>query len=189
MTFRTFIPAVTYFGLTNAPPTFQRIVHQDLEPLFQKYPRSFGNYLDDTWIITDDNQEGVKCHRLITQELLQLLKDKSYFLKASKCEFEVREMDLLGWRVGNGEIRIDLSKIAGLKEWPLILKSKLHVQKTMGILNYIRPSIKGYAEMAQPITNSIKKENEPFTWTTECRNALERLVNRDRHIGTSSEIP
>ena len=55
MTFRTFIPAVTYFGLTNAPPTFQRVVHQDLEPLLQKYPREFGNYLNDTWIVMDDN--------------------------------------------------------------------------------------------------------------------------------------
>ena len=28
--FGTYIPKVTYFGLTNAPPTFQRIIHQDL---------------------------------------------------------------------------------------------------------------------------------------------------------------
>jgi len=29
-TFGTYIPQVTYFGLTNAPPTFQRVIHQDL---------------------------------------------------------------------------------------------------------------------------------------------------------------
>ena len=28
--FRTFIPNITYFGLMNAPPTFQRVVHLDL---------------------------------------------------------------------------------------------------------------------------------------------------------------
>jgi hypothetical protein len=31
--FGTFIPNVTYFGLTNATPTFQRVVHLDLHPL------------------------------------------------------------------------------------------------------------------------------------------------------------
>jgi len=29
-TFGTYIPRVTYFGLTNAPPTFQQVIHQDL---------------------------------------------------------------------------------------------------------------------------------------------------------------
>ena len=65
-TFGTFIPAVTYFSLTNAPPTFQRVVYQDLEPLLQKYPKEFGNHLNDTWIIMDDIQKGIKHHRLIT---------------------------------------------------------------------------------------------------------------------------
>jgi len=29
----------------------ERIIHQDLRPILQKYPKNFGNYLDDTWII------------------------------------------------------------------------------------------------------------------------------------------
>ena len=66
--FRTFIPAVTYFSLTNVPPTFQRVVHQDLEPLLQKYPREFGNYLDNTWIVMNDDQKGIERHRQITWE-------------------------------------------------------------------------------------------------------------------------
>ena len=115
---------------------------------------------------------------------LQLLKDKSYFLKASKCEFKVQEMDLLGWRAGNGELRIDPSKIAGLKEWLLVLKNKLHVQKMMGVLNYLQSSIKGYGEIAKPINDSIKKENKPFIWMTECRNALKRLID----IATSEPV-
>jgi len=37
-TFGTYIPKVTYFGLTNAPPMFQQVIHQDLQPVLQKYP-------------------------------------------------------------------------------------------------------------------------------------------------------
>ena len=50
--FGTYIPRVTYFGLTNAPPTFQRVIHQDLRPILQKYPQNVGNYLDDVWVVT-----------------------------------------------------------------------------------------------------------------------------------------
>ena len=102
--FGTYIPKVTYFGLTNAPPTFQRIIHQDLRPILQKYPRAFGNYLDDTWIVTRKTPEGRALHRRITHELFDLLESKSYFLKLGKCQFKQESIDLLGWTVGNGEI-------------------------------------------------------------------------------------
>jgi len=102
--FGTYIPKVTYFGLTNAPLAFQRIMRRDLEPLLQKYPRNVDNYLDDIWIVTKGDQEGKQLHRQLTHKLLELLEAKSYFLKLSKCQFEQKEMDLLGWRVGNGEI-------------------------------------------------------------------------------------
>ena len=104
MMFGTYIPRVTYFGLTNAPPTFQWIIHQDLQPILQKYPKSFRNYLDDTWIITQKDQEGRALHKQITYELFDLLEKKSYFLKLEKCQFKQESMDLLGWTVGNREI-------------------------------------------------------------------------------------
>ena len=45
-----------------------------------------------------------KLHEQITHKVLQLLEEKSYFLKLSKCKFVVETMNLLGWQVGNGEI-------------------------------------------------------------------------------------
>ena len=84
----------------------------------------FGNYLDDVWIVTNDDQKGMELHRQITKELLRTLKRNSYFLKLSKSQFEVEEINLLGWLVGNGSIRIDLDKIAGLKNWPTELKDE-----------------------------------------------------------------
>ena len=108
------MPNVTYFGLTNAPPMFQWVLQTDLQPLLQKYPKEFGNYLDDVWIVTKKNQQGTELHQKITHKLFDLLEEKSYFLKLSKLQFQVQEMDLLGWKVRNGEIRIDPDKIAGL---------------------------------------------------------------------------
>ena len=85
-------------------------------------------------------------------------------------------MDLLGWMVGNGEIRINPNKIAGLKTWPTELTTHKQAQVTMGLMNYIRPAIKGYTEMARLITEAMKKKNLLFKWTKECKEALERLI-------------
>ena len=60
--FGVYIPKVTYFGLTNAPPVFQRAMQRDLRTLLQKYPKEFGNYLDDVWIVTKADKEGTARH-------------------------------------------------------------------------------------------------------------------------------
>ena len=123
-------------------------MQRDLRELLQKYPKEFGNYLDDVWIVTNDDQEGVELHRQITKELLRTLKRNLYFLKLSKSRFEVKEIDLLGWLVGDGSIRIDPDKIAGLKDWPTELKDEEEVRSTMGLLGYHRKHIKGFAKIA-----------------------------------------
>ena len=43
----TFIPQVMYFGLMNALPFFQRMIHRDFCELLQRYPENLGNYIDD----------------------------------------------------------------------------------------------------------------------------------------------
>ena len=173
--FGVYVPNVTYFGLTNAPPTFQRVLQTDLQPLLQKYPKEFGNYLDDVWIVTKKNQQGTELHRKITHELFDLLEEKSYFLKLSKSQFEVQEMDLLGWKVGNGEIRIDPDKIAGLQDWPTVLKDLKQLRTTLGITGYHRRFVKGYAEIAKPLTELTKKD-VPFEWTNQHTKAVETLI-------------
>ena len=70
---------------------FQQVLQTDLQPLLQKYPKEFGNYLDDVWIVTWKDQQGTEQHRKITHELFKLLEQKSYFLKLSKSQFEVSE--------------------------------------------------------------------------------------------------
>jgi len=60
-----YIPRVTYFGLTNAPPMFQRVIHQDLQPILQKYPQEVGNYLDEIWIVMKKDKEGRIQHKEI----------------------------------------------------------------------------------------------------------------------------
>ena len=84
-------------------------------------------------------------------------------------------MEILGWQVGAGGIRIDPSKIAGIREWPRQLKDVKQVRSTLGILGYQRPFIKNFATIARPLHNLTKKDT-PFEWTQECTDTLEQLI-------------
>jgi len=113
-------------------------------------------------------------HRQMNHRLLQIFEEHLYFLKPSKCVFEQPEVDFLGVHLGHGEISIDPSKIAGIKDWPTTLKSVKEVRSTLGVLGFQRPFIPGFATIAKPLTNLLKKTS-PFLWTQECTTALTTL--------------
>src|SRR3984893_14346714 len=100
--FGTYVPRVMYFGLCNAPPFFQRTMNRDFMPLLQQYPDELGNYMDDWWIATTDDDEGRKRHKTINHEFLDHMEKHSYFLKPSKCQFETNSIKILGWIVARG---------------------------------------------------------------------------------------
>ena len=152
-------------------------MHRDFRALLQKYPDNLGNYMDDWWIATPDGEEGVKLHKKIVHAFLDQMEECSYFLKPKKCQFEKDHMEILGWLVGGGTVRIDPAKVKGISEWPRDLKSAHEVRSTLGILGYQRPFIQGFAAIAKPLTNLTKKDT-PFEWTPECRKALDTLIER-----------
>ena len=154
----TFIPTVMTFGFCNAPSIFQRAMNRDLEPLKQKYPNNFANYMDDVAIGTDNSPSGRMLHKTIVHEFLQILENHDYFLKVSKCEFEKDSMEFLGFRVGQGTVKIDPSKIGGIADWPRQLHSVKEVRQILGVLGYQRAFIQDYAKLAKPLHNLLKKE-------------------------------
>jgi Reverse transcriptase (RNA-dependent DNA polymerase) len=140
-TFGTYIPRVMYFGLTNTPPHFQRVLRHNFADVLQKYPTEVFNYMDDFAVATKKSPEGLERHRKICHELLDIMEKQSYFLKLSKCQFEQPKMDVLGWLVEDGNVKIDPAKVAGIAEWPRELKSVKEVRSTLGVLGYQRPFI------------------------------------------------
>jgi hypothetical protein len=172
----TFIPAVMTFGFCNAPSIFQRAMNRDLAPLKQKYPDNFSNYMNDVAIRTYDSQEGQELHHKIVGEFLGILQQHSYFLKASKCEFEKKNVEFLGFRVGNSTVKTDQSKIGGIIDWPRQLHSVKEVRQILGVLGYQRAFIPNYSKIAKPLYNLLKKDTK-FEWTPECHTALDSLIS------------
>ena len=63
----------------------------------------------------------------------------------------------------------------GLHNWPQTLSTVKEVQSILGVLGYQWPFIPHYANIAHLLT-ALTKKNTPFTWTPECRIALNTLI-------------
>jgi RNase H-like domain found in reverse transcriptase len=111
----------------------------------------------------------------IIHEFLDLMEEKSYFLKAKKCQFKKDSMEILGWLIGGGKIQIDPAKVKGISEWPRELKTKEEVRCTLGVLGYQRPFIRGFSNIARPL-HDLTKKDVPFKWTPACTEALDTLI-------------
>jgi len=110
--------------------------------------------------------KGRALHKEAIHAFLLTCKEKSYFLKASKCEIMRLQITLLGWLVTGKGLRIDPLKVTGISEWPRMLTSVRQVRKTMGVLGYQRPFIPGFMAIARLIVELTKK-GTPFEWTEE----------------------
>jgi hypothetical protein len=95
----------------------------DFAPFLEQYRDNTGQYMDDWWMATKDDEEGVALHKKMIHTFLATCKEKSYFLKASKCEIMQPQITLLGWLVTGEGLKIDLSKVTGISEWPHMLTS------------------------------------------------------------------
>ena len=77
--------------------------------------------------------------------------------------------------MGHGVVTVDPSKLTGITEWPQTLSTVKEICSTLGVLGFQRPFIPGFADIARPLTNLLKKDTN-FEWTNECTTALDKLI-------------
>ena len=76
----------------------------------------------------------------------------------------------------NGDtLSIDPKKADRLHNWPRTLSTVKEVRSVLGVLGYQHPFIPHYADIARPLM-ALTKKNHPFSWTPECRKALDKLI-------------
>jgi RNase H-like domain found in reverse transcriptase/Reverse transcriptase (RNA-dependent DNA polymerase) len=142
------------------------------QKLCNKYPGMVFVYMDDILIVTSMDRT---LHREIVHQVLELLEEESFFLKPSKCKFKQMTINYLGIVVSKGTVKIDPTKQNGIAAWPRRLTSVKQVRSMLGMLGYQHPFIPGFAHLARPITQLLKKEKK-FEWTYECTEALDKLI-------------
>jgi hypothetical protein len=82
MAFKTtrglYAPRVMSFRPTNAPTCMQRFMNHIFQPLRDRYPGCFENYMDDCSVVTREGE--LDLHRQITKEFFKILHENHLFL-------------------------------------------------------------------------------------------------------------
>ena len=68
-------------------------------------------------------------------------------------------MGFLGVVIGPEGIRMEEEKVKGVLEWPMP-KSVKNIQKFLGLVNYYRRFIEGFAMVARPLHDLVKKDKK-----------------------------
>ena len=124
-----FEPTVMFFGLTNAPATFQAMMDSIFKDMVER--NQVIVYMDDILIHAADEDELEQQ----TKEVFRRLREQDLYLKPKKCEFKKTRVEYLGMIIEEGKIAMDPIKLRGLRDWPVLTTVK-QVQSFLGFGNF-----------------------------------------------------
>lgn len=153
-----------FFGLMNAPSTFQCMTNVVTQALFFAPV-----YIDDDFIFPKSMRE----HLDHLQEMSWQIHYHGLKIKLSKCEFAQTSVQLLGHLVHEDRIGVDESKIVAVKNSPaLTTTTKLH--SFPGPAGYYQRFIQGFAEICS-VLNASTSGRKPLIWTDGMEEAFQSL--------------
>jgi len=165
-----FEPTVMFFGLTNFPATFQAMMNELLRDLINT--GKVAVFIDDMIVGTENEEE----HDELVAEIVKRLEENDLYVKLEKCKWKVKEVEFLGVVIGPEGIKMEEGKVKGVLEWPMP-KCIKEVQKFLGLANYYHWFIEGFATVARPLHDMVKKDKK-WEWTEKQEEAFKELKKR-----------
>ena len=112
-------------------------------------------FIDDV-IVRMETEEG---YDEMVVEVIRRLEENDLYVKLEKCKWKVRKIEFLRVVIGLEGIKMEEEKVKGILEWltPRYVKD---VQKFLGLANYYRRFIEGFATMARPLHDLVKKDKK-----------------------------
>jgi len=162
-----FEPTVMFFRLTNSPATFQAMMNELLRDLINTSKVAI--FIDNIIVGTETEEE----HNELVAEIIKRLEENDLYMKPEKYKWKVREVGFLGVVIGPEGIKMEEEKVKGVLEW-LILKYVKDMQKFLRLANYYCWFIKGFAAVARPLHNMVKKDKR-WDWTERQEKAFKEL--------------
>jgi len=165
----TFEYLVVPFGLSNAPPTFMRAMHNIFHDLLDKI---LILYLDDILIFSNSEEDHLK-H---LEQVFMRLRAHKLYAKLSKCEFLMKEISFLGHVLSAGSVAMDPEKISAIKDWKTPNCSS-DVRSFIGLAGYYHRFVKDFAEIAAPLYKTMNLDEKKFTWSEVEELSFRKLID------------
>ncbi|GBG81646.1 hypothetical protein CBR_g32639 [Chara braunii] len=163
-------------GICNAPATFQRAMNMAFQNFVWKtrLAQSIINYcvivyMDDILVYLS-SCEGHVQH---IEWALHALRDAGFKVALEKCQFFLTTISFLGHVVTNKGLQLEPQKVAAVRD-ALVPTTITQARSFLGLALYYRGFIKGFAAIAGPLTNLLRKD-QPLIWTPECDQSFSKL--------------
>lgn len=136
------------FGLKNAPSIFQRALDDILRDYIGK---TCYVYIDDIVIFSKDEQSHF-CH---LEEIFKTLDAANMKIQLDKCDFFKTEVEFLGFSVNGNGVKMIRKKVDAIINIPYP-NTLRQLRSFLGLCNYYRRFIQGYADIAKPLTAMLR---------------------------------
>ena len=155
-------------GLTNAPATFQHLMHQTFR---EQLDRCVLVFLDDIVVYSATLEQ----HEKDVREALTRLQQNHLYAKKSKCELFMHEIEFLGHHVGRAGLRVMADKVKSVQDWPTP-RNASEVRSFLGLAGYYRRFIQGFSRIAVPLHDlTHTADGKSYEWLPLHQQAFEEL--------------
>ncbi len=154
------------FGLTNSGASFQRLMGHILRGLEYRFALI---YIDDIIIFS----KSIEDHLAHLEEVFRRLREANVKLNPKKCSFVKQKVDYLGHVVTPNGVEPNPEKVGVVRDFPVPNNLK-ELRAFMGLANYYRRFVKGFAHIASPL-NALTKKGVKFEWSQSCSDAFDKL--------------
>eukprot|EP01052_Picozoa_sp_SAG31_P028067 SAG31_NODE_2676_length_5264_cov_576.907278_7_plen_297_part_00 len=133
------------------------------------------NYIDDLVIVSNSVEE----HKQHLLKLFDILSEENIYLNPSKSVLFAKYVRYLGCVCGQDQLITDPEKVRAILKMPEPRKDQTAIRGFLGMCSFWRRWIPGYATVAAPLHELLKKDVDvPTAWTERHSKATSELKQR-----------
>ena len=162
-----YIPTNAPFDFTNSPSEFQKYIRWVFRVLIML--GIVVVYMDDLIIMAKNEAEALKHLQMV----FDTAGKHGLHFNWKKCQILKRRVEFLGYIIENGTITPAPGNVEVLVNY-LRPTTQKQLQRLLGLTGYFRKFIEGYAAIAKPLSDMLRKDAR-FVWESPQENAFQTL--------------